>query len=198
METLSWLLALCEGNPPVTGGFHSQMGSDAGFLCFLALGMNKLLSKQSVDLRSFGVTIMQIMDSRHNVIHRSCNYVITMNFNGGLPKPGLLWRWIQRLFSQTWVDFPSNNASGHARGYLTVTHPFAQRYPDMKFMFKWVLMPHWLTTLTVPNLNTSSVYVIILRPITWNTCLFKSIDVELCLGWYWMGCAKVLSYFMMT
>ena len=53
METLSWLLALCEGNPPVTGWFHSQMDSDADLLCFLALGMYKLLSKQSVDLNGF-------------------------------------------------------------------------------------------------------------------------------------------------
>ena len=26
IEMLSTLLAICEGNPPVTGGFHSQMG----------------------------------------------------------------------------------------------------------------------------------------------------------------------------
>ena len=31
METFSALLALCEGEPPVTGGFSSQRASDAGF-----------------------------------------------------------------------------------------------------------------------------------------------------------------------
>ena len=31
METLSTKLALCEGNPPVTGGFQSQKASDVEF-----------------------------------------------------------------------------------------------------------------------------------------------------------------------
>ena len=35
METLSTLLALCEGNPPVTGGFPSQRASNVDFWCLL-------------------------------------------------------------------------------------------------------------------------------------------------------------------
>ena len=31
METLSTLLALCEGNPPVTDGFPSQWAGNTGF-----------------------------------------------------------------------------------------------------------------------------------------------------------------------
>ena len=31
METFSALLALCEGNPPITGGFLAQKASDAEF-----------------------------------------------------------------------------------------------------------------------------------------------------------------------
>ena len=34
IEIHSTLLALCEGNPPVTGGFPSQMASNAGFVLF--------------------------------------------------------------------------------------------------------------------------------------------------------------------
>ena len=47
MGTLSALLALCEGNPPVTGGFPSQRTSDAE-LCFFVPSLNKLLNKQIV------------------------------------------------------------------------------------------------------------------------------------------------------
>ena len=35
MERRSSSLALCEGNPPVTGGFPSQSNSNADLLCFL-------------------------------------------------------------------------------------------------------------------------------------------------------------------
>ena len=35
METFSTLLALCEGNPPVTGGFPSQKTSGAELWCFI-------------------------------------------------------------------------------------------------------------------------------------------------------------------
>ena len=37
MNTLSTLLALCEGNPPVTGGFPSQQTSNVVLWCFLPL-----------------------------------------------------------------------------------------------------------------------------------------------------------------
>ena len=35
METVSALLSLCEGNPPVTGGFPLTKASDTEFWCFL-------------------------------------------------------------------------------------------------------------------------------------------------------------------
>ena len=41
------LLALCEGNPPVTGGFHSQRPVTRSFDVFLDLRLKKRLSKQS-------------------------------------------------------------------------------------------------------------------------------------------------------
>ena len=46
MDKLSTLLALCEGNPPVAGGFPSQRTSDVKLWCFFfAVNLNKLLNK---------------------------------------------------------------------------------------------------------------------------------------------------------
>ena len=47
MERFSALLALCEGNPPVTGEFPSQMPVTWSFDVFIDLCLNKRLSKQS-------------------------------------------------------------------------------------------------------------------------------------------------------
>ena len=47
METFSMLLALCDGNPPVTGGFPSQRPVTRRFDVFFDLCLNKWLSKQS-------------------------------------------------------------------------------------------------------------------------------------------------------
>ena len=47
METFSSLLVLCEGNPPVTGGFPSQKPVTRSFDVFFDLRLKKWLSKQS-------------------------------------------------------------------------------------------------------------------------------------------------------
>ena len=47
METYSALLHLCEGNPPVTGGFPLTKANDAELWCFFDLHLNKRPSKQS-------------------------------------------------------------------------------------------------------------------------------------------------------
>ena len=47
METFSALLALCEGNSPVTGEFPSQKPVTQSFDVFFDLRLNKRLSKQS-------------------------------------------------------------------------------------------------------------------------------------------------------
>ena len=47
MERVSALLALYEGNPPVTGGFPSQRASNASFGVFFDVSLNKMLNKQS-------------------------------------------------------------------------------------------------------------------------------------------------------
>ena len=41
METFPALLAVCEGNPPVTDGFPSQRASNAGFGVFFDISLNK-------------------------------------------------------------------------------------------------------------------------------------------------------------
>ena len=47
METLSTLLAFCEGNPTVTGEFLAQRSVTQSFEIFFDLHLNKWLSKQS-------------------------------------------------------------------------------------------------------------------------------------------------------
>ena len=49
METFSVLLAICAGNSPVTGEFPAQRPVVLSFDVFFDLGMNKQLSKQSLD-----------------------------------------------------------------------------------------------------------------------------------------------------
>ena len=47
MEAFSALLALCEGNPPITGGFPSQRPVTLDFDVIFDLRLNKRLGKQS-------------------------------------------------------------------------------------------------------------------------------------------------------
>ena len=49
MEMVSALQTLCEGNPPVTGGFPSERASNAGFDVYYDLSQIKRLNKQSSD-----------------------------------------------------------------------------------------------------------------------------------------------------
>ena len=47
MGTLSVLLALCEGYPPVTSGYPSQRASNTGFDVFFNVSLYQLLQEQS-------------------------------------------------------------------------------------------------------------------------------------------------------
>ena len=58
--TFSALLALCEGNPPVTGGFPSQRPVTWSFDVFFDLRLNQRLSKQS-RLRWFEMPLRSLM-----------------------------------------------------------------------------------------------------------------------------------------
>ena len=51
MENISALLALCEGNPPVTGGVPSWKAGNSGFDVFFDVSLTKWLNKPSNDLR---------------------------------------------------------------------------------------------------------------------------------------------------
>ena len=60
MELLTALLALCEGNPPATGGFPSQRTSDMGFEFFLFWCNPKQAIEQTVELPEIwdGITLI--------------------------------------------------------------------------------------------------------------------------------------------
>ena len=79
-ETLSALLALCEGNPPVTGGFPSQTPVARSIGVFFNLRQKKRLSKQ-LRRRWFGTPLRSIW--------RHCNEEFFITFS------------ISRLFLQT-------------------------------------------------------------------------------------------------
>ena len=75
METFSALLALCEGNPPVTAGFSSQRLVTWSFEVFFDQRLNKRLGKQS---RHWG------FDTPSRSLWRHCNEVTWQP----LPSPG--------------------------------------------------------------------------------------------------------------
>ena len=62
----SALLALCEGNPSVTGVYPLQSANDAGFDVSFDVSINKLLNKQSIcrwikmHRHSFDTTVIQV------------------------------------------------------------------------------------------------------------------------------------------
>ena len=82
METASALLALCEGNSPVTGEFPSQKPVTRSFGVFFDLRMNKVWAnnRDAGDLRRhcayYDVTIM--MDFR--LIGRWPRYVVNEHY----------------------------------------------------------------------------------------------------------------------
>ena len=59
MKTFSALLALCEGNPPVTDGFPSQRPVKRSFDIFFDVCPNKRLRKQSI-CGSFGTPLCSL------------------------------------------------------------------------------------------------------------------------------------------
>ena len=63
-ENIFCIMALCEGNPPVIGGFPSQRASNMDLRCSIVVSLSKRLDKHSIDQRfempwwSFVVTVM--------------------------------------------------------------------------------------------------------------------------------------------
>ena len=68
MKTFSASLALCEGNPPATGGFPSQRPVTRSFDIFFDLCLNKRLSKQSR---------RRWFETPSRSLWRHCNYFFT-------------------------------------------------------------------------------------------------------------------------
>ena len=68
MEMLSALLALCEGNPPVTGGFPSQRASNVKLHVLFPVSLTKLLNKQSSCLWIFFVVRLS------KLLNKLCGY----------------------------------------------------------------------------------------------------------------------------
>ena len=71
METFSALLALCEGNPPVTGGFPSQRPAMRSFdiFCIYAWINGGANNRDTGDLRRqrihYDVTVMKHVKTMH-------------------------------------------------------------------------------------------------------------------------------------
>ena len=82
METFSALLALCEGNPPVTGGFPSQRPATQSFDIFFDLRLNKGFAndRDAGDLRRhrahYDVTVLVHNHLLHGVVPDISHWVI--------------------------------------------------------------------------------------------------------------------------
>ena len=80
MGTFAALLALCEGNPPVTGGFPSQRPLTRSFDDVFDLRPNKRLSKQSIRCAHYDDIVMayqfciSINTYAHAVVHAQNNF----------------------------------------------------------------------------------------------------------------------------
>ena len=76
------LLALCEGNPPVTSGFPSQKASNAELSCLLDVSLYELFSKQLScqlsDMPHYSYdTIVMILESTHSIKVQNTKVCIT-------------------------------------------------------------------------------------------------------------------------
>ena len=97
MGMLSAFLALCEGNPPVTGGFHSQSDSNAEicFRCFHCSSSYKVLKKQWSDITgcSSDVTLMDWgipTWNPHHWSHTDATLRLTFISYSGIPQYSLI------------------------------------------------------------------------------------------------------------
>ena len=95
METFSVLLALCEGNPLVTGGFPSQRPVTRSFEVFFDLPLNKRLGKQSR---------RQWFEMLSSSLWRHCN-ARKLSLYNGYWCPGSLCRHAKRSCDIEWVQY---------------------------------------------------------------------------------------------
>ena len=87
MEAFSALLALCAGNPPITGEFPSQKPVTRSFDVFFDLRLNKRLSKQS--LGWWFETPSRSLWRHCNVIDRVVQEILNSSALAFFPQVGL-------------------------------------------------------------------------------------------------------------
>ena len=80
METFSAFLVLCDGNPPVTGGFPSQRASNAGFDVVFYVNRNKLMNTVELPVIWNVLIWHHIVNLNHwctayNIVHRLPLYI---------------------------------------------------------------------------------------------------------------------------
>ena len=139
-ETLSTLLALCEGNPPVTGRYLSQRPVMQTFDVFFVVCLNKSLDKQlpvnqdamtlmwlrcdknssSLSCRSLD-RLFLIMQYHINLSHQPCKRIQTLYYVGP---------WI--------LDFPSGNAIKHQRPGDHICIGVNSFTPSAAYMCQWI------------------------------------------------------------
>ena len=111
METFSVLLALCEGNPSVTGGFPSQRPVTRSFAIFFDLRLNKSLCIQSKG-RWFDTRLHSLwrhcsgwrMTSRKTKCCYEASFVVTSG-KIGYQNDSLLRRWWRQSWTQDTFAF---------------------------------------------------------------------------------------------
>ena len=100
METLSSLLALCEGSPSVTGGFLSQLTSNADLWYFTLARINYWTNTRSAgDLRRHDAHVASLSCQIHiipsqraiNAVMWSCDIFFDVSLNTLLNKKSSQW-----------------------------------------------------------------------------------------------------------
>ena len=105
ISTITVTLALCQGNPPVTGGYPSQRASKVELRCFFVVILDKLLTNQW--------TPGQHLRSSHHFTQRSW---YLYNFPEFIRRLRTI-RDYSLLFSMAFIDWPwwCNPRSRHSR-----------------------------------------------------------------------------------
>ena len=117
METFSMLLALCEGNPPVTGGFPSQRPVMWSFDIFLDVCLNKQLSKHST---------CQWVEMPLHWLWRHCNDILWTHKRQPVYQP---W--------DTWCPGAMVVSSLETTGPVTIQHQ-STCFTNILFLYLWM------------------------------------------------------------
>ena len=169
MEIISALLALCEGNPPVPGGFPSQRIVTRSFDVFFNLRLNKRLSKQSRPIR---------FETPSCSLWRHCNDCDAKNTDA----------YVRHLAS---MSFPE-----HHRNETSVCFCQKKQFPNLLSVILWKTRVHsktiWLKHQPIvakdntdrgylpQSINNSELwYKIVLKCVCGFVCMGVRVSVEL-------------------